>query len=222
MPSDPDLIQLVIADERPSFRQQLRRFLESGRRFRVVGEASDARGAARLTRMLKPDVVLLDLALLRRCEPEALDGLMRHPCLARSVVMVTAVEKEQVMEAFRFGAHGIVSKTSATRDLPRIIRGVMAGDYWLGRETVPILVDAVREFLSRGNGATSVKDHGLTPRELAITAKVASGRSNKEVGQEFSISERTVKHHLTSIFAKVGVSSRLELAMFAVNHRLVN
>ncbi len=98
----------------------------------------------------------------------------------------------------------------------------MAGDYWLGRETVPILVNAVREFLSQGNGTISIKDHGLTPRELAITAKIACGRSNKEVGQEFRISERTVKHHLTSVFAKVGVSSRLELAMFAVNHHLVS
>lgn len=222
MPSDPEVIQLVIADTHPGFRQELRRSLESGRRFRVVGEASDAPGVARLTRLLKPDVVLLDLALLRRCEPETLDGLGGHPCGVPSVVVVTAVEKEQVMEAFRFGAHGIVSRTSAARELPRIVRSVMAGEYWLGRDAVPILVEAVREFLSQGNGTTSIIDHGLTPRELAITAKVASGRSNKEVGQEFRISERTVKHHLTSVFAKVGVSSRLELAMFAVKHRLAS
>jgi DNA-binding NarL/FixJ family response regulator len=222
MPSDPEVIQLIIADEHSGFRQQIRRSLESGRRFRVVGEASDAGGIARLIRLLKPDVVLLDLALLRRCEPGTLDGPVGRTCVVRSVVVVTAVEKEQVMEAFRFGAHGIVSRTSAARELPRIVRSVMAGDYWLGRETVPILVDVVREFLSRGNGIVSITDHGLTPRELAITAKIACGRSNKEVGQEFRISERTVKQHLTNVFAKVGVSSRLELAMFAVNHHLVS
>jgi len=222
MTNDPDVIRLVIADEHPGFRLQLRRSLESGRHFRVIGEASDACGVARLTRTFKPDVVLLDLAMLRQSEPGTVDDLASGPCAARSVVMVTALEKEQVMEALRLGAHGIVSRASATRDLARIVRSVMAGDYWLGRETVPILVDAIREFLSRGNGTTSTKDHGLTPRELAITAKIASGRSNKEVGQEFCISERTVKHHLTNVFAKVGVSSRLELAMFAVNHNLVS
>jgi DNA-binding NarL/FixJ family response regulator len=187
----------------------------------VLGEASNARSAARLSKTLQPDVVLLDLDLLRRSEPEALDGLLHRPCRTRSVVMLTAIEKDQVLEAFRYGASGIVHKASATRELPRVLQSVMAGDYWLGRDAVPILVEAVRELLAKRNGTAPATNHGLTPRELDIIGKIADGRSNKEVAQEFSISERTVKHHLTSIFGKVGVSTRLELAIFAVNHHLL-
>lgn len=81
-------------------------------------------------------------------------------------------------------------------------------------------MEALRAVRSDGNGASSPKDYGLTRRELDIITKIASGQSNKEVGEEFSISERTVKHHLTNIFNKVGVTSRLQLALFAVSHNL--
>ena len=97
----------------------------------------------------------------------------------------------------------------------------MAGYYWLDNESVEMLVEVLRESLAQGNWTTSPKDYGLTPRELDIIAKIANGRSNREVGREFSISERTVKHHLTNIFTKIGVSSRLQLALFAFNHRLM-
>ena len=95
----------------------------------------------------------------------------------------------------------------------------MDGHYWFENGSVKILMDTLREVLPNGNHKTNVSsEYGLTPRELDVAAKVASGRSNKEIGQQFSISERTVKHHLTNIFVKLGVSSRLELAMFVVNH----
>ena len=98
----------------------------------------------------------------------------------------------------------------------------MAGQYWLESESVGVLVEALRESLAHGNGTRSPKDYGLTRREVDIITKIASGRSNKEVGEEFAISERTVKHHLTNIFGKVGVSSRLQLALFAVNQHLMS
>ncbi len=100
------------------------------------------------------------------------------------------------------------------------IHTVMAGQYWLDADSLHVVVDALRELLAHGNGAASIGDYGLTRRELDIITKIANGRSNKEVSEEFSISERTVKHHLTNIFSKVGVSSRLQLALFAVNHDL--
>jgi len=215
-------IRIVIADEQPEVRRGLRRLLESEPGLIVSGEASDAPGAITLARQLKPDIVILDLVLPKWFELQGPQNLTACLAPARSLVMLTTLEKANIVEAFRLGAHGIVLKTSSAYLLLQSIRSVIAGHYWLEREGVRILVEAVRDLLSQGNGETSWKEYGLTPRELDIVAKIASGRSNKEVGEEFSISERTVKHHLTNIFIKVGVTSRLQLALFAVNHHIMN
>jgi two-component system, NarL family, nitrate/nitrite response regulator NarL len=215
-------VRVVIADEQPVFRHGLRGLLESEHGLNVLGEASDAPGTVKLARQLKPDILLMDLALPRRL---GLQGPTNFAtCLApvRTLVMLATIDKANIVEAFRLGAHGIVLKTSPSPALLQSIRSVMAGRYWLESESVSILVEALRDLVSQGNGATSLKEYGLTPRELDIIAKIASGHSNKEVGEGFSISERTVKHHLTNIFSKVGVSSRLQLALFAVNHHLMS
>jgi two-component system nitrate/nitrite response regulator NarL len=222
MSKESDAIRIVIADAHPVRRQDVRRLLESEPGLRVVGEASDVRTATQLTRHVKPDILLIDLALSQRFELQAVNGSTISLPSVRIVVMVTTVEKTHLVDAFRFGAHGIVLKNSTARVLFNSVRSVMAGQYWLESESVPVLVEALRESLFQGNGPRSHKDYGLTRREVEIMAKIASGSSNKEVGEVFAISERTVKHHLTNIFSKVGVSSRLQLALFAVNHHLTN
>jgi two-component system, NarL family, nitrate/nitrite response regulator NarL len=222
MSKESNAIRIVIAGEHPILRQDLRRSLESEPGLLIVGEASDACGANQLTRQFKPDILLIDFTLSQRFELQVLNDSASHSHPVRIVVMVTAIEKAHLVEAFRFGAHGIVLKTSTPRVLLNSLRSVMAGQYWLESESVAVLVQALRESLSQGNGAKSPKDYGLTPREVEIMTKIATGSSNRQVGEDFSISERTVKHHLTNIFTKIGVSSRLQLALFAVNHHLMS
>ena len=215
-------IRIVIADQHFNFRQGLRRSLESEPSLQILGEASDAIGAVQLTRECKPHILLLDFALSQASELKALSGSARDWPGVRMVVMVSAIQKAHLVAAFRVGAHGVVLKGSTPQVLLKSIQSVMAGQYWVEGESVGMLIEALRESLAHVDVPRSPKDFGLTRREVDIIAKIADGRSNKEVGEEFAISERTVKHHLTNIFGKVGVSSRLQLALFAVNQHLMS
>jgi len=213
-------IRIVIADEHPLSRQGLRGSLTSEPDFHIVGVASDGPGVAQLVSEEKPDIVLIDFALALKCELKALCGSVEQLRPLRLVVTLKTIEKTYLVGAFRLGAHGVVRKGSASEELHKSIRSVMAGQYAVENESVGVLVEALRESLALGDVTKSPKDYGLTRREMDIITKIASGRSNKEVGEEFAISERTVKHHLTNIFGKVGVNSRLQLALFAVNQHI--
>jgi two-component system nitrate/nitrite response regulator NarL len=214
-------IRIVIADGQSSFRKEVRCSLESEPGFSVVGEASDSHGALKLTCQNRPDILLVDWELAKTCELKVLNEPANDLRPVRIVVTVAAIEKSCLVEAFGVGVHGVVLKQSTPQVLVKSVQSVMAGQYWLDRESVGVLIEALRDSLAQGNGAKSAKDYGLTRREVDIITKIASGRSNKQVGEEFAISERTVKHHLTNIFGKVGVSSRLQLALFAVNQHLM-
>ena len=100
------------------------------------------------------------------------------------------------------------------------MRTVMAGQYWVGRECIGDVIDKMRERASAPSPEPRRPTFGLTPRELEIVSTVVNGYANSEIAQKFEISIKTVKHHLTNIFDKVGVSNRLELALFAVHHRV--
>jgi DNA-binding NarL/FixJ family response regulator len=220
MDKNNSIVEILIADDHPIFRDGLRRLLELERDFRVVGEASDGAQAVELVRKLKPDVLLLDLAMPNLPGLETLAELARGEDPVRTIMLTAAIERTQIVEALQLGARGIVLKDSATQLLMKAVRSVMAGQYWLGRESVSDLVAALRDLMPRGGDEPPQKRYGITPREMEVISTIVAGYTNKDIAQKFSISEQTVKHHLTNIFDKLGVSNRLELALFAVNHRL--
>lgn len=218
------LIRILIADDHPIFRRGVRALLEAEADFEVIGEAADGAEVLEMVPRLQPDVLLLDLAMPNLTGMEALRelaGSSPEATLPLNIVVLTvAIEKKQIVEALQLGAHGIVLKDAAAQMLIKALRAVLGGQYWVGREAVGDLVQYLRRITapvpSRREGQPS-----LTGREKDILAAVVTGMTNREIATKLSISEDTVKHHLSRIFDKVGVSHRLELAMYAVNHGLI-
>ena len=221
--ADPQpAIRILIADDHAIFRDGLRKLLEAEPGFTVVGEAADGAEAVKLAVKLKPDVLLLDLAMPRKPGLDALHELAGACPNLRTILLTAAVEKSQVVRALRLGARGVVMKESATQLLLKCIRAVMKGEYWVGRESVSDVVQFLREGARDTRQKEPLrKDFGLTAREMEILAAIVGGYTNREIAHKFSISEDTVKHHLTNIFDKLGVSNRLELALLALHHELV-
>lgn len=220
MRNSSDPVRIIIADAEESFRRDLRKLLAFQSGFDIVSEACDASTAATLAIRLRPDVLLLSLYLPRRNGMPDLTEMNGNLAAVPTVVLLPTAEPEQILQAFRLGARAIILKSSPSRVLLEGIRRIADGYYyWFDNDCATILLDTLREFLSvPDSGARILKDYRLTAQESNIIAKVADGRTNKEIGRECAISERTVKQHLTNIFTKVGVSSRLELALFAVKN----
>lgn len=214
-------IQILIADEPTIYGDGLRALLEEQPDFSVVGIARDKAAAVQMSRDRQPDVLLLNVKVSSSEEMGVLDELQTLNIPVRPLLLATTLSGPDMMRALSLGARGVVLKTSSTQTLVDGIRGVMVGQYWIGAEMGASMVGTLREY-NRSKSRTSSKGaFGLTPREMEIVTTVVAGYSNAEIARKYGLSEQTVKHHLSSIFDKVGVFNRLELALFAVNHRLV-
>jgi DNA-binding NarL/FixJ family response regulator len=219
----PDGIRVLIADDHPIFRKGLRNVLAAEPGFAVVGEAENGEEAVRMSRELLPDVLLLDLAMPGVSGMEALAELASSaPGQVRTIMLTAAIEKAEIVKALQLGAAGVVLKSATTELLVKSIRSVMAGQHWIGRDAVSDLVQALRAQMAASTEKPARERFRLTRREVEITSAVVAGLSNREIAAKLSLSEDTVKHHLTNIFDKMGASNRLELALFAVHHRLLD
>jgi two-component system, NarL family, nitrate/nitrite response regulator NarL len=192
-------IRIVIADDHPVVRIGVKNMLQSDSGLEVLGEASDGDEAITATLELLPDILLLDLQMPRLPGLEAMRA---------------------IIEALQIGARGIVLKDALADHLTTAIRAVSSGDYWIGGKRVVNLVGALHELMQQA-AVPERKTYGLTPRELEVVGCIVEGCSNRDIAKQFSISEETVKRHLSNIFDKTGVSTRLELALFAIAHQLV-
>jgi DNA-binding NarL/FixJ family response regulator len=213
-------VRVLIADDHVIFRGALKELLQGEPSFQVVGEAADGAQAVKMTWRLEPDVLLLDLAMPCLSGMGTLRELGQGAPTCRTIVLTAQIEQTEIVEALRLGARGVILKDAPVGLLIRGIRAVMAGDHWVGHKRVT----DVKQFVKAtgDSGPQTKRTFGLTPRELDVIRAVVAGNSNKEIAQRLAISQDTTKHHLSNIFDKLGVSNRLELALFAYNHRIVN
>ncbi len=213
-------IRILIADDHTIFRDGLKILLTHEPGFQVVGEAADGSEALKLVAELQPDILLLDMLMPKTSGIEVLSVLGESQSRVRTILLSGVAEGDEIARIFELGARGLVLKDSATTLLFKSIRAVMSGQYWVGHQGVSSLVQTLKQYR---NSATNnkPKNFGLTPREMEIVKAVVSGYPNKEIATRFSISEQTVKHHITNIFDKLGVYNRLELTLFAFHHGIV-
>ena len=213
-------IRIVIADDHPIVRDGLRKLLNLEEDLEIVGEASDGREVLDQVRQHAPDILLLDLRMPNMDGLTALQNLQQTDKKTRVIVLTASEDKNEFVQAMKLGCSGIVLKQTAPDLIVKSIRKVNAGEIWLDSHTTAAVM---RQFASPGtelSGLPASKPRERSPlstREREIVALVAQGYRNKEMAEKMFISEQTVKNHLHNIFDKLGVSDRLELALFAIH-----
>lgn len=220
VPSRP--IQILVADDQPLVCEGLRVLLSSQSDFLVVGQVHRDIEALRQLRETTPDILLLGFSILGPSGLDMVHGLNAgsESRVCQTIILTPAIEKEDIVTLLRHGVRGILSKHSSIELIFKCIRTVHNGEVWIGRKMIASILEALSSSIHH-QFSPPATDFGLTRREQEILQLVVQGDTNKGIAERLTVSEDTVKHHLTSIFNKTGASSRLELAMFAVHHRLV-
>jgi DNA-binding NarL/FixJ family response regulator len=215
-------IRIVIADDHPIVRDGLKKLLTLEDDLEVIGEASDGREVIERVQELEPDVLLLDLRMPNLDGLQALQILQQSNKNTRVIVLTASEDKNEFVQAMKLGCSGIVLKQTAPDLIVKSIRKVHAGEIWLDSHTTAAVM---RQFSSPSDALNapvgkSRERSPLSQREREIVALVAQGYKNKEMAEKMFISEQTVKNHLHNIFDKLGVSDRLELALYAIHKGL--
>jgi len=206
-------IRILIADDHSVVRQGLRMFLALDPDLEVVGEAADGAEALRLAQDLKPDVVLMDLLM------PVMDGIAATSAIRRAIpdtevlALTSVLEDASVTGAVRAGAIGYLLKDTQADELRRAIKAAAAGQVQLSPRAAARLMREVRAPES---------PETLTERETDVLRLVARGKANKEIAHDLFIGEKTVKTHVSNILAKLGVQSRTQAALYAVQIDLVS
>ncbi len=215
-------IRIVIADDHPILRDGLRRVLSLEDDLEVVGEAADGRQVLDMIHELQPDVLLLDLRMPNMDGLTALQNMQNSHAGTKVIVLTASEDKNEFVQAMKLGCAGIVLKQTPSELIVKSIRKVYGGEIWLDSHTTAAVM---RQFAAPGEvavgAASKTRERSpLSQREREIVALVAQGYKNKEMAEKMFISEQTVKNHLHNIFDKLGVSDRLELALYAIHKGL--
>lgn len=215
-------IRLLLVEDHGIVRAGLRMLIDSQPGITVVGEATNRADALAVARREQPDIILLDLDLGGEVSLDSIPDLLAVASKARVLILTGIHDAELHRRAIRLGAVGLVVKDRAADILLEAISKVHAGEAWLEPAMVAkVLSDMTRVQTTPQHTTERMKIAALTEREREVIGLIGEGLRNKQIAERLFISEATVRHHLTAIFAKLGVADRLELVIYAYQHDLV-
>jgi DNA-binding NarL/FixJ family response regulator len=219
--NDEQKVKILIVDDHAVIRAGLRLLIETNKRFAVCSEAGNCRNAISAAETSQPNLILLDIDLDGENSLQCMPELLRAAPAARVLVLTGLNDARLHAEALKAGAMGLVLKEKAAEVLLKAIEKVHHGEVWFDRTTM----GSVLAQMSRSGGRAAEDPEGakissLTDREREVVTLIGEGLKNKHIAERLFISETTVRHHLTSVFDKLGVTDRLELVIYAYRHSL--
>jgi DNA-binding NarL/FixJ family response regulator len=212
--------RIVLIDDHAVLRMGLKMLIESRKNLEVVGETGEPSEAISVVAQTQPNIVLLDIDLGSANGIELIPQIRSVAPKTRIIILTGGRDSELHLRGVRLGAMGLVLKEQADEHLLKAIEKVMAGEVWLSRAMIGSMFT---ELLDQGIEEASPdanRINSLTAREREVVALLSEGLRNKQIGERLHISETTVRHHLSSTFSKLGVSSRFELILYAHRHGL--
>ncbi len=217
------MIRVLVVDDHPIVRQGLRSYLSTRDGIEVVGDAGDGESAVVLAADLRPDVVLIDLAMPGMGGLAAIREVVALGLGTRFLVLTSFSSEDQVIPAIQAGAAGYLLKDAAPEEVEAAVRAVHAGEGRLDPSLAAVVMAAAAgRDRAADDGAADDGLARLTPRETEVLRLLGQGLSNRALAERLFVSEKTVKTHVSSILAKLGLADRTQAALFAVHHRLVD
>jgi DNA-binding NarL/FixJ family response regulator len=217
----PNAIRVIVIDHRAIVRSALELLVATRNGYEVVATADKDPAAVDAAIRRRPDVALLYIGSTTERDFGLLAQMREATPPVRALLLTESTDRDLHQEAIRSGAFGVISPESSPETLIRALECIARGEYWINRATAAALACTSRTPRGADGAATADGVSALTARERDILVLIAEGLRNKEIAARLNISETTVRHHLTSIFDKLDVSDRLELAIHALRNGLV-
>jgi len=212
-------VRVIVADTQAIFRAGLRKIFALEDDIRVVGQAESLAQTQSAAAKFATDVLIFEAALTPN-PVEAVAELLRQHTKLRVIVVTPDADEELTLDLFRRGAHGVVSREVEPELLVECLRKVVAGETWLDPQGVRWVMEAFRNQTNRPAGSRPKVQ--LTPKETLIVSCVTQGMKNKEIALRVGTTEQVVKNYLRKVYDKLGVADRLELALYCLNHHVVD
>ena len=212
-------VRVIVADTQAIFRAGLRKIFALEDDIRVVGQAETLAQTQSAVARFSADVLIFESALAQNPVESVVELLRQNPKL-KVVVVTPGADEELTLDLFRRGAHGIVSREVEPELMVDCLRKVVAGETWLDNQAIHWVMQAYRNQNSRSSGARPKVQ--LTPKETLIVSCVTQGMKNKEIALRVGTTEQVVKNYLRKVYDKLGVADRLELALYCLNHHVVD